>query len=240
MTNRAQPLERVLSAADCHKGGRDVGRRPNARVRTKSLDTGHFSELVSVVTYEFRILGPLEVEGDDGPLSLGRPAAARAPRALLLGAGQVMPTERLVDRLWGEEAPRTATTSLQNSISPAQAARPGRPRDPSRPATSSASSRTRSTARRFERLLADARTARAEERAATLAGRSRSGAARLSPTSPSTISRRRRSAGSRSCASSPTRSGSTPTRARTPRRRRGGARGARRASIRCGSRSASS
>jgi len=37
--------------------------------------------------------------------------------ALLLRPNQVVPTERLVFDLWGDEPPRTATTSLQNSIS---------------------------------------------------------------------------------------------------------------------------
>jgi DNA-binding SARP family transcriptional activator len=66
---------------------------------------------------QFGILGPLEVIEDGAPL----PLAGRNQRALLalllLRANGAVSTERLVDQLWGEHPPRTATTSLQNTIS---------------------------------------------------------------------------------------------------------------------------
>ncbi len=66
---------------------------------------------------EFRILGPLEVLRDGVAL----PLAGRNQRALLalllLHARETLSTERLVDHLWGEHPPRTATTSLQNAVS---------------------------------------------------------------------------------------------------------------------------
>ena len=66
---------------------------------------------------EFRILGSLEVL-DEG---LAVPLAGRNQRAvlalLLLHANEPVSTERLVDQLWGEHPPRTATTSLQNAVS---------------------------------------------------------------------------------------------------------------------------
>lgn len=66
---------------------------------------------------EFRILGPLEVLDDGTPL----PLSGRNQRALLtlllLHANEAVSTERLVDQLWGEHPPRTATTSLQNTVS---------------------------------------------------------------------------------------------------------------------------
>jgi DNA-binding SARP family transcriptional activator len=66
---------------------------------------------------EFRILGPLEVLDGDRPV----PLAGRNQRALLtlllLRANEAVSTERLVDQLWGETPPRTATTSLQNTVS---------------------------------------------------------------------------------------------------------------------------
>jgi DNA-binding SARP family transcriptional activator len=65
---------------------------------------------------EFRILGPLEVLDEGRPVTL----AGRNQRALLalllLRANEPVSTERLVDRLWGEHPPRTATASLQNTI----------------------------------------------------------------------------------------------------------------------------
>jgi predicted ATPase/DNA-binding SARP family transcriptional activator len=64
----------------------------------------------------FRILGPLEVEGDAGPVAV----AGRKQRALLglllLHAGEVVSSDRLVDELWGERPPATAASSLRNLI----------------------------------------------------------------------------------------------------------------------------
>ena len=66
----------------------------------------------------FRILGPLEVVADGGgPLTLGGQKQQAVLVLLLLRANQVVSTDFLVDALWGEHPPRTATTSLQNSIS---------------------------------------------------------------------------------------------------------------------------
>jgi DNA-binding SARP family transcriptional activator len=69
------------------------------------------------MTLRFRILGPLEVEGDRGLIALGGQQQRALLTVLLLEAGRVVATDRLVDLLWGDAAPRTATTSLQNSIS---------------------------------------------------------------------------------------------------------------------------
>jgi len=65
------------------------------------------------VAVEFRILGPLEVlDGHGRPLALGG-AKQRALLAVLLHAGQVASTERLIDELWGEDPPDTARSVLQ-------------------------------------------------------------------------------------------------------------------------------
>ncbi len=66
---------------------------------------------------DFRILGPLEVVGEDGSISLGGQKQRALLGLLLMRAGEVVATERLVDQLWGEQPPRTATTSLQNHVS---------------------------------------------------------------------------------------------------------------------------
>ena len=66
---------------------------------------------------EYRILGPLEVVGDDGPLALGGQKQRALLGLLLMRAGEVVATDRLIDQLWGEHPPRTATTSLQNHVS---------------------------------------------------------------------------------------------------------------------------
>ena len=66
----------------------------------------------------FRVLGPLEVEREDGtPVTLGGARQRAVLTVLLLRAGEVVSTDFLIDAIWGEDAPRTATTSLQNSIS---------------------------------------------------------------------------------------------------------------------------
>ena len=58
---------------------------------------------------EFRILGPLEVRGAAGPLALGGPRQRAVLAALLLRAGRVVPTDQLVDELYGAEPPKNAT-----------------------------------------------------------------------------------------------------------------------------------
>jgi DNA-binding SARP family transcriptional activator len=66
---------------------------------------------------EFRILGPLEVLDDGVPVALGGRNQRALLTLLLLRPNEPISTERLVDRLWGEHPPRTATTSLQNTVS---------------------------------------------------------------------------------------------------------------------------
>jgi DNA-binding SARP family transcriptional activator len=67
---------------------------------------------------DFRILGPLEVTDDSGaPVPLGGTKQRSVLAVLLLRAGEVVSVDYLVDSLWGDDAPRTATTSLQNAIS---------------------------------------------------------------------------------------------------------------------------
>ena len=66
---------------------------------------------------EFRILGPLEVwvDGEERPIGGTKQRAVLA--ILLLDAGRVVSTDRLIDLLWAENPPATAATSLQNFVS---------------------------------------------------------------------------------------------------------------------------
>jgi DNA-binding SARP family transcriptional activator len=66
---------------------------------------------------DFRLLGPLEVSDETGPLLLGGQKQRSVLALLLLEAPRPVATDRLVDVLWGEQPPRTALTSLQNFIS---------------------------------------------------------------------------------------------------------------------------
>jgi DNA-binding SARP family transcriptional activator len=67
--------------------------------------------------HEFRILGPLEVADESGDVALGGQKQRALLGLLLVRAGEVVATDRLVDQLWGEHPPKTATTSLQNLVS---------------------------------------------------------------------------------------------------------------------------
>jgi DNA-binding SARP family transcriptional activator len=66
---------------------------------------------------EFRLLGPVEAVVAGRPVRL----AAAKPRALLalllLRRNEVVPTERLIDDLWGDEPPARATKTLQVYVS---------------------------------------------------------------------------------------------------------------------------
>jgi WD40 repeat protein/DNA-binding SARP family transcriptional activator len=67
---------------------------------------------------EFRLLGPLEVVGDGGravPLGAGRRRALLA--YLLLRPNEHVPSDRLIDALWGESPPATAAQMVQNQVS---------------------------------------------------------------------------------------------------------------------------
>ena len=66
---------------------------------------------------EYRVLGPLEVLAEGRPLSLGTTKQRALLGILLLGANQVFSTERLVELLWGDDAPETAPNVLQVYIS---------------------------------------------------------------------------------------------------------------------------
>src|SRR6266567_6816921 len=64
----------------------------------------------------FRVLGPLEVEADDGPVALGGPKERRLLAQLLVRPNQVVPVEALVQGLWGEHPPRSAPKTLQAHV----------------------------------------------------------------------------------------------------------------------------
>jgi DNA-binding SARP family transcriptional activator len=65
---------------------------------------------------DFRLLGPLEIARAGSSLSVGGQKQRALLALLLIHAGEVLSTDRLVDELWGERPPRTATTSLQNFV----------------------------------------------------------------------------------------------------------------------------
>jgi predicted ATPase/DNA-binding SARP family transcriptional activator len=66
---------------------------------------------------EFRILGPLEVVDGRDVVWPGAPKVRALLGVLLLHSDEVVSTERLIDELWGERPPRTATKIVQTYVS---------------------------------------------------------------------------------------------------------------------------
>ena len=134
-------------------------RRSLEPAATGSLPTGYRPRAV----LEFRILGPLEVVGDDGPIRLGGPRQRATLAILLLNANRVVPIERLADDLYAGRPPVTAVTQVQRQVSELRRALGSAGRDRDAAARLPAAPRATRTLdlARFERL-----TAEAERRAA--------------------------------------------------------------------------
>jgi len=69
------------------------------------------------VTFEFRILGPFEVSDEGRPLDVGAGKQQALLALLLLRAGEVVSTDRLIDELWDERPPASATNSVHIYVS---------------------------------------------------------------------------------------------------------------------------
>jgi peptide/nickel transport system substrate-binding protein len=72
--------------------------------------------LVRSSNVRYRLLGPLEVSDGHGPLALGEGRQRSVLTLLLLHRNEAVPSERLIDALWGESPPPTAAKILQNHI----------------------------------------------------------------------------------------------------------------------------
>src|SRR4051794_11012346 len=66
---------------------------------------------------EFRILGPLEVRSAAGVVPLGRGRRAAILAMLLLRPNEVVASDALIEGVWGERPPETASTALQGHVS---------------------------------------------------------------------------------------------------------------------------
>src|SRR4051812_33430019 len=79
-----------------------------------------------------RVLGSVSASRSGTPLDLGGPRQRGVLARLVLGRGGLVSTEQLVEALWGDDPPPTATASLQTYISHRrrrlQPDRPGRDR----------------------------------------------------------------------------------------------------------------
>lgn len=70
-----------------------------------------------------RVLGPLVVQRGDSEVRL-RPAQRRLLAIVYLDAGREIDRDELIDRMWGDSAPRTARASLQVHLSAIRAVSP--------------------------------------------------------------------------------------------------------------------
>ncbi len=66
---------------------------------------------------EFRVLGPMEASHRGRLLPLGGRRQRALLAILLVHAGEVVPTDRLIDELWGERAPESASKLLRVYVS---------------------------------------------------------------------------------------------------------------------------
>jgi DNA-binding SARP family transcriptional activator len=116
----------------------------------------------------FRLLGPLEVEVGGAALPLGGQKQRALLALLLIHAGEVVPTDRIVDELWSERPPKTATTSLQNFVAQLRKVLPADLLVTRSPGYLLRVSSDLIDAGRFEQLVRKARAEDAAGRAATL------------------------------------------------------------------------
>jgi DNA-binding SARP family transcriptional activator len=113
---------------------------------------------------EFRILGPLEVWDGEKTLELGGQRQRAVLAVLAMHVGEVVPSERLITYLWGESPPPAAATSLQNAISQLRKSLGADVVETRTPGYALKAEKDAVDARRFERLLSEARSADAEHR----------------------------------------------------------------------------
>ena len=85
--------------------------------RQSVMDNGVGSRSTEMSDVEVRILGPLEVWVDGRRVDLGGGRQRSLLAILALHANEVVPSERLIDELWGGQPPPTAQKALQNLVS---------------------------------------------------------------------------------------------------------------------------
>ena len=73
--------------------------------------------MIHSVVPRIRLLGPVAVAAEDGWQSINGRRRSAVLAALALQPGEVVSTDRLVDIVWGDRAPRTAGDTLRNHVS---------------------------------------------------------------------------------------------------------------------------
>jgi DNA-binding SARP family transcriptional activator len=118
---------------------------------------------------DFRVLGPLEVEGEDGLLRLGGPKQRATLAILLLHANRVVSIDRIADDLYSGAPPVTAVTQVQRQVSELRKLLGDDAIETRPPGYLVRVSSDQLDLGRFERLTADAESARARGDAAQAA-----------------------------------------------------------------------
>ena len=109
---------------------------------------------------EFRILGPLEVIDEGATVRITGPRERALLTALLLRPGEAVSTERLIDLLWGDDAPGNVPNALQAVVTRMRKALGPQGRDllvTRTPGYALAVGHDQVDAARFERLITQAR-----------------------------------------------------------------------------------
>ncbi len=65
---------------------------------------------------DFRVLGPLTVHTESGPIEIGSGKQRAILAVLILNSGQVVSTDRLLDLVWGEEQPAGGVQAVRFHI----------------------------------------------------------------------------------------------------------------------------
>src|SRR5215207_217808 len=68
-------------------------------------------------TVEVRVLGPVELVAQDGPVPLGALKLRRLLSALVVHAGEARSADLLIDAVWGPSPPASAAKLLQTYVS---------------------------------------------------------------------------------------------------------------------------
>ena len=114
------------------------------------------------------MLGPLEVRSDGRTIPIGSGKQRAVLAVLALEAGRVVPVDRLIDELWGDTPPPTATTALHVYVSKLRKALGEGAIETRPPGYVLRCGPDELDLRRFERLTAEARGAEPERAAALL------------------------------------------------------------------------
>ena len=93
-----------------------VNARRSGSAGLRGARTGRGPDLGGSSGTEFRVLGPFEVLVDGGAVALGGVKPRLVLTALVLHANKVVPTDRLIDIVWGDDPPASAVGTLRKYV----------------------------------------------------------------------------------------------------------------------------